>query len=70
MSTGGGAALLESGGQPKLGSTIALAGLMGYLLFFGIGLSPGPWLMNTELYPMYARGRYNDLWSTFTRPMG
>jgi MFS family permease len=38
---------------------VALIGLFGYLLFFGFGLSPGPWVINSEIYPVHVRGLGN-----------
>lgn len=38
---------------------LALIGLFGYLLFFGFGLSPGPWVVNSEIYPVHVRGLGN-----------
>jgi len=36
--------------------TLALGGLVLYLLSFGVGLSPGPWVVNSEIYPLRVRG--------------
>ena len=33
-----------------------LAGVVGYLLSFGVGLSSGPWVVNAEIYPTRLRG--------------
>lgn len=35
---------------------MALTGMIIYLVAFGIGMSPMPWLINAEIYPMYIRG--------------
>jgi len=43
---------------------LALAGLFGYLLFFGFGLSPGPWVLNSEIYPVHMRGLGNSAATT------
>mmetsp|Transcript_47451 Transcript_47451/g.107577 ORF Transcript_47451/g.107577 Transcript_47451/m.107577 type:complete len:458 (-) Transcript_47451:573-1946(-) len=36
--------------------SLALAALLGYLVMFGLGLSPGPWVVNAEIYPLRVRG--------------
>jgi MFS family permease len=38
---------------------LALFGIFGYLLFFGFGLCPGPWIINSEIYPLHVRGLGN-----------
>ena len=39
----------------ELKSALTLGGLVLYLLAFGIGMSPIPWALNAELYPMRVR---------------
>ena len=40
---------------PSPYSWLTLLGLSSYLLFFGPGLGPMPWTINSELYPLWAR---------------
>lgn len=35
--------------------TLALCGMIAYLISFGIGMSPIPWLINAEIYPIEIR---------------
>ena len=35
---------------------VTVAGMVVYLLCFGIGMSPVPWAVNAEIYPMRVRG--------------
>ena len=39
----------------KLGPLAIVAACM-YVVFFGIGLAPLPWIINSEIYPTWARG--------------
>jgi len=39
----------------SLAPYVAIAFLFTYLVAFGLGLSPVPWAVNSEIYPMYAR---------------
>eukprot|EP00298_Acanthocystis_sp_HF-20_P011945 c19649_g1_i1.p1 GENE.c19649_g1_i1~~c19649_g1_i1.p1 ORF type:complete len:368 (+),score=113.09 c19649_g1_i1:517-1620(+) len=41
--------------QSSLRNTLSLLSLIGYLLCFGFGMSPVPWVMNSEIYPLRAR---------------
>eukprot|EP00301_Raphidiophrys_heterophryoidea_P022894 c6937_g1_i1.p1 GENE.c6937_g1_i1~~c6937_g1_i1.p1 ORF type:complete len:535 (+),score=144.68 c6937_g1_i1:46-1605(+) len=43
--------------EDTLRKVILMLGLIGYLLCFGVGMSPVPWIMNSELYPLRARSR-------------
>lgn len=40
---------------PSSYSWITLLGLCAYLLFFGPGLGPMPWTINSELFPLWCR---------------
>eukprot|EP00928_Gymnodinium_smaydae_P039509 TRINITY_DN26986_c0_g1_i1.p1 TRINITY_DN26986_c0_g1~~TRINITY_DN26986_c0_g1_i1.p1 ORF type:complete len:467 (+),score=58.75 TRINITY_DN26986_c0_g1_i1:232-1632(+) len=37
-------------------STLAIGGMCTYLITFGIGLAPIPWIVNAEIYPFDTRG--------------
>ena len=52
------------GGLSKVYGILALIGLLGYLLAFGCGLSPGPWVINAEIYPLHIRGLGNSAATT------
>lgn len=34
---------------------LALTGMIAYLISFGVGMSPMPWLINAEIYPIHIR---------------
>eukprot|EP00929_Paragymnodinium_shiwhaense_P053882 TRINITY_DN27013_c0_g1_i1.p1 TRINITY_DN27013_c0_g1~~TRINITY_DN27013_c0_g1_i1.p1 ORF type:complete len:213 (-),score=33.93 TRINITY_DN27013_c0_g1_i1:81-719(-) len=38
-----------------LGPSAPVWAMASYLLFFGVGLGPLPWVLNAEIYPLYAR---------------
>ncbi|RWS24496.1 proton myo-inositol cotransporter-like isoform X1, partial [Leptotrombidium deliense] len=42
-------------------SYIVIAGLMSYLVCFSFGMGPVPWIMNTEIYPLWARSVCNAI---------
>ena len=54
----------HSRGSAALGKALALLGLLGYLFAFGCGLSPGPWVINAEIYPLHVRGLGNSAATT------
>lgn len=45
---------------------LALVGTLMYVVFFGIGLAPLPWIINSEIYPTWARGSAVALGSMVT----
>uniref|UniRef100_A0A7S2RIC0 Hexose transporter 1 n=1 Tax=Rhizochromulina marina TaxID=1034831 RepID=A0A7S2RIC0_9STRA len=52
------------GVENKVCQATALTGLLGYLVSFGVGLSPGPWIVNAEIYPLSVRGVGNSAATT------
>ena len=44
---------------------LALAATFMYVVFFGIGLAPLPWIINSEIYPTWARGNAVAIGSMF-----
>ncbi|XP_064604840.1 proton myo-inositol cotransporter-like [Liolophura sinensis] len=49
------------GSVPRNSTGYPLWGMTTYLIFFAPGLASVPWIVNTELYPMWARGTGNGL---------
>lgn len=47
-----------------IGSWGAASSIMLFLLFFAIGMSPTPWTVNSEIYPLHVRAISNSLSST------
>lgn len=46
---------------PTSYSWMAILGLAMYLMFFAPGMGPMPWTVNSEIYPMWARGTANSV---------
>lgn len=46
---------------PTSYSWIAILGLALYLMFFAPGMGPMPWTVNSEIYPLWARGTGNSV---------
>ena len=47
-----------------IGKWSIFSGILSFILFYSIGISPVPWVYNSEIYPLHLRGVGNGMATT------